>query len=50
MHLGNNVCIHGSPETSTPESEAAGCISLAPLDAKEVYTLLTQGSEIVIKR
>ncbi len=50
MHLGNDLCIHGSPETSTPETEAAGCISLAPLDAKEVYTLLTQGSEVVIKR
>ncbi len=50
MHLGNNLCIHGSPEVSTPESEAAGCISLAPLDAKEVYSLLTQGSEVVIKR
>lgn len=50
MHLGNNLCIHGSPETSTPETDAAGCISLAPLDAKEVYTLLTQGCEVVIKR
>lgn len=50
MHLGNNFCIHGSPETSTPETESAGCISLAPLDAKEVYSLLTQGAEVVIKR
>lgn len=49
MHLGNNICIHGSPEVASPDTNA-GCISLAPLDAKEVYTLLTQGSEVIIKR
>ncbi len=50
MHLGNDICIHGSPASTSPEMEGAGCISLAPLDAKEVYSLLTQGSEITIKR
>ncbi|MCC6510674.1 MAG: L,D-transpeptidase family protein [Pirellulaceae bacterium] len=50
MHLGNDVCIHGSAANPVPELENAGCISLAPLDAREVYTLLTQGSAITIKR
>lgn len=51
MHLGNNLCIHGSPEADiAPPNVTVGCIGLAPLDAKEVYTLLTQGSEVVIKR
>ncbi len=50
MHLGNQICIHGSPATPSPETESAGCIGLAPLDAKEVYSLLTQGAEVVIKR
>ena len=49
IHLGSNICIHGSPATSTPENTKAGCISLAPLDAKEVYAMLTQGAEVTIK-
>lgn len=50
MHLGNELCIHGSAANLSPELSSAGCISLAPLDAREVYTLLTQGSPVTIHR
>ena len=50
MSLGKDMCIHGSPATTTPEMSNAGCISLAPLDAREVYSLLTQGSQVTIHR
>ncbi|MGN6132927.1 MAG: L,D-transpeptidase family protein [Aureliella sp.] len=50
MSLGKDMCIHGSPETSSPELANAGCISLAPLDAREVYSLLSQGSQVTIHR
>lgn len=50
MSLGQDLCIHGSPATSTPELANAGCISLAPLDAREVYNILAHGSQITIHR
>ncbi len=49
IHLGNGICIHGSSDDTNPTSQTVGCISLAPLDAKEVYSLLTQGSEVVLR-
>jgi LysM repeat protein len=50
MSLGQDLCIHGSPSSAAPELASAGCISLAPLDAREVYSLLTQGSQVSIHR
>jgi LysM repeat protein len=50
MSLGKDMCIHGSPATTMPELASAGCISLAPLDAREVYTLLSLGSQVTIHR
>ncbi len=50
MSLGQDLCIHGSSSVTAPELANAGCISLAPLDAKEVYSLLGQGSEVKIHR
>lgn len=50
MSLGKDLSIHGSPETTTPELANAGCISLAPLDAREVYSLLSLGSQVTIHR
>lgn len=46
--LGNDLCIHSSPAQSDPT--AAGCISLSPLDANDVYNILSQGSTVVIRR
>ncbi|GAB5406139.1 MAG: LysM peptidoglycan-binding domain-containing protein [Aureliella sp.] len=42
------LSIHGSPEMASPELEDAGSISLAPLDASDVYDILTQGSQVTI--
>ena len=50
MGLPQDMCIHGSPATTSPELSNAGCISLAPLDAREVYSLLSQGSQVTIHR
>ncbi len=42
------LSIHGSPEMASPELEDAGSISLAPLDASDVYDILTHGSQVTI--
>lgn len=42
------LSIHGSPEMASPELEDAGSISLAPLDASDVYDILTQGSPVTV--
>jgi lipoprotein-anchoring transpeptidase ErfK/SrfK len=48
ISLGGEVCIHGSPLTPTPRT--LGCISLSPQDAKDVYSILSIGSEVTIRR
>jgi LysM repeat protein len=50
MSLGQDLCIHGSPANAAVELANAGCISLAPLDAREVYSLVTLGSQVTIHR
>jgi lipoprotein-anchoring transpeptidase ErfK/SrfK len=47
LDLGGNVCIHGSPQV---EGSATGCISLSPIDANDVFGILSQGSGVVIRR
>lgn len=46
--LEKELAIHGSPEQG--ESAAAGCISLSPVDARDVYGILTLGSSVTIRR
>jgi LysM repeat protein len=42
------LCIHGSPvQPST--SHTLGCISLSPQDAKDLYGILSNSSEVVIR-
>lgn len=48
ISLGGEVCIHGSP--LAPTSQTLGCISLSPQDARDVYGILTVGSEVTIRR
>ena len=48
LRLGNELSIHGSPEGG--ETRGMGCISLSPLDATDVYCILSQGSSVVIRR
>jgi lipoprotein-anchoring transpeptidase ErfK/SrfK len=49
LNLGNNICIHGSPEMARSDLKNAGCISLAPLDAADVYNILTTHSQVEIR-
>ncbi len=50
LDLGKELCIHGTPEAGSEELRDAGCISLAPLDAADVYNILGQGSRVSIVR
>lgn len=43
-----DMCIHGTPSMVSSELEDAGCISLAPLDAKYVYDILAQGCQVKV--
>jgi LysM repeat protein len=48
ISLGGETCIHGSPVVPAPRP--LGCISLSPQDAKDVYGILSIGSEVKIRR
>ena len=50
LNLGQDLCIHGTPEMASDELQDAGCISLAPLDAADVYNILAQSSQVSIAR
>lgn len=50
ISLGGNLSIHGSPKVDSPELQKAGCISLAPLDAANVYDILVKHSQVEIVR
>jgi lipoprotein-anchoring transpeptidase ErfK/SrfK len=50
VSLGTELCIHGTPEMATPEVSKSGCISLAPLDARDVYMILAPGNRVTIHR
>ena len=47
--LGGELSIHGQPSTA-PVNSAAGCISLSPTDAGDVYGILSKGSTVSIVR
>jgi lipoprotein-anchoring transpeptidase ErfK/SrfK len=49
LSLGSDYAIHGSPEQVTSDLENVGCISLAPLDAADVYRILGKGAAVEIK-
>lgn len=48
IDLGGDVCIHGSSEQGITNS--SGCISLSPVDATDVYGILSKGSKVTIWR
>ncbi|MCO6454417.1 MAG: LysM peptidoglycan-binding domain-containing protein, partial [Pirellulaceae bacterium] len=50
LDLGQELCIHGSPPTQGPAADRLGCISLSPRDARDVYGILSPGSQVVIRR
>jgi LysM repeat protein len=43
------LCIHGS-SSSGPADSKLGCISLSPMDANDVYGMLSSGSQVTIRR
>ena len=50
LDLGGDLAIHGSPQTATRGTPAAGAISLSPRDATDVYGILSKGSTVTILR
>ncbi len=47
IDLGQDLCIHGTAENGSGNQ---GCISLAPMDASDVFGMLARGSQITIRR
>jgi lipoprotein-anchoring transpeptidase ErfK/SrfK len=50
IDLGGEMCIHGSPPSTSRSNERLGCISLSPIDAADVFGILSQGSKVKIIR
>ncbi len=50
MDLGQELSIHGSPDNPSSDNSNLGCISLSPLDAGDVFSMLSRGSQVTIKR
>ena len=48
IDLGNQICIHGSPQADKPTTN--GCISLAENFADDLFGILSQGSSVTIRR
>ncbi len=49
IDLGQDLCIHGSP-ASPNTTPAQGCIGLSPQDARDVFGMLSRGSQVQIRR
>jgi LysM repeat protein len=49
IDLGRQVCLHGSPQSPASDGKSLGCVSLSPQDAHDVYSILSQGSVVVVK-
>jgi lipoprotein-anchoring transpeptidase ErfK/SrfK len=49
LDLGRGVCIHGSPDSAGP-GVPPGCIQLSPIDARDIYAILSAGSSVTIRR
>lgn len=50
IDLGQDICIHGTPEQALPAQAEMGCISLSPIDANDVFGMLSRGSQVQIRR
>lgn len=48
LDLGSEICIHGSADRDV--SPDFGCISLSPIDAADVYGILSLGSTVTVRR
>lgn len=50
IDLGHEASIHGSPLSSAAPIATLGCVSLSPQDARDVFGILSVGSEVTIRR
>ena len=50
IDLGSNLSIHGSPRTAAGASQSQRCIGLNDTDAQDIYGILTEGSQVIIRR
>ena len=50
IDLGHEVSIHGSAIASAAPAATLGCISLSPQDARDVFGILSVGSDVTIRR
>lgn len=48
LDLGGTACLHGSPTAG--HTTGLGCISYSPQDAKDIYGILSVGSQVSIKK
>ena len=48
LDLGSQFCIHGT--SSIGENHAMGCVSLSPVDAGDVFGILSVGSRVLFRR
>lgn len=49
LDLGGEMSVHGSPSAPEDPRQRLGCISLTPGDARDVYAILSVGSQVVIR-
>ncbi len=49
IDLGQELCIHGSSGNGQSDSKL-GCISLSPMDANDIFGMLSRGSQVTIRR
>ncbi len=49
IDLGQDLCIHGSSSSGQADSKL-GCISLSPMDANDIFGMLSRGSQVTIRR
>jgi lipoprotein-anchoring transpeptidase ErfK/SrfK len=50
MDLGGNISIHGSAANAQVPTAGAGSIGLNPVDARDVFSILSAGSQVTIQR
>jgi LysM repeat protein len=50
IDLGSNMSIHGTPRVATDANQGHSCIGLGAVDAQDIYGILTEGSQVIIRR
>ena len=50
MDLGGNISIHGSAANAQVPAAGAGSIGMNPVDARDVFSILSAGSQVTIQR